>query len=93
MIDRTIAPLMEAIHSYIKKKVYYILVAMPRIQLSQGIFNYRHNILYNSIGFKANDGTHIKNIEGFWGHMKAMMRKKNGVHRKSIDDWTTQHTF
>lgn len=52
-----------------------------------------HRTVNHSLGFRAPDGTHTNNIEGFWSHMKSTMRKENGVHRENIDDWLIQYTF
>ncbi len=44
-------------------------------------------------GFVSSDGIHNNGIEGFWYHLKASMRKENGVKRENIDDWLKQYTF
>jgi hypothetical protein len=53
----------------------------------------QHRVVNHSIGFLSEDGVHTNNIECFWSHLKASMRKENGVKRINIDRWIDQYTF
>ncbi|KAG0434470.1 hypothetical protein DMUE_5170 [Dictyocoela muelleri] len=53
----------------------------------------QHKVVIHSDGFKALDGTHTNNIEGFWGGLKSCMRKEHGVKRDNIDIWLEEYTF
>ncbi|KAG0429306.1 hypothetical protein DMUE_5748 [Dictyocoela muelleri] len=52
-----------------------------------------HKVVIHSEGFKAPDGTHTNNIEGFWAVLKSSMRKEHGVKRCNIDEWLEEYTF
>ncbi|KAG0427910.1 hypothetical protein DMUE_5864, partial [Dictyocoela muelleri] len=52
-----------------------------------------YKVLNHSRGFISLDGTHTNNIEGFWSHLKASMRKEHGVKRANIDDWLAEYSF
>lgn len=52
-----------------------------------------HRVVNHSLGFVSPDGTHTNNIEGFWSHFKATMRKENGVKRTNIDLWIAAYSF
>ena len=52
-----------------------------------------HEIVNHNRGFVTEDGVHTNNIEGFWAHLKSMMRKEHGVKRENIDDWLIQYSF
>ncbi|KAG0421007.1 hypothetical protein DMUE_6317, partial [Dictyocoela muelleri] len=53
----------------------------------------KHKVVIHSKGFISSDGTHTNNIEGFWSHLKASMRKEHGVKRVNIDKWISEYTF
>lgn len=52
-----------------------------------------HHVVNHSEGFIAHDGTHTNNQEGFWSHLKGLMRKENGVQRSNIDTWLDEYIF
>lgn len=55
--------------------------------------NLQHHIVNHKHGFRAYDGTHTNDIEGFWAFMKGKMRKEHGVMRSNIDDWLIEFSF
>lgn len=52
-----------------------------------------HHIVNHSIGFTNESGEHTNNIEAFWAHLKATMRREHGVKRTNIDNWLICYTF
>lgn len=62
----------------------------PRVAEELGLY---HRVVNHSVGFVAADGTNTNTIEGFWSHLKAKMRKENGVKRVNIDRWLIRYTF
>lgn len=62
----------------------------PRVATNIGV---DHFIVNHSLGFTNADGDHTNNIEAFWAHLKATMRRENGVKRINIDTWLTCYTF
>lgn len=62
----------------------------PRVAENLGL---RHRVVVHSSNFVSPEGTHTNNIEGFWAHLKASMRKEGGVKRRDIDNWLVQYSF
>ena len=58
-----------------------------------GNLSLNHHVVNHSEGFTAPDGTHTNNQEGFWSHLKGLMRKENGVQRANIDSWIDEYVF
>ena len=61
-------------------------------QVSENL-HLNHRILNHPIGFVNENGTHNKNIEGFWLHFKSCLTKENGLKRSNINDWIQEYTF
>ncbi|KAG0441833.1 hypothetical protein DMUE_0763 [Dictyocoela muelleri] len=53
----------------------------PRVSANLSV---HHKVVIHSEGFKAPDGTHTNNIEGFWAGLKSFIRKDHGVKRCNI---------
>jgi hypothetical protein len=62
----------------------------PNVSENLGLI---HRVVNHTQGFKADDGTHTNNIEGFWASLKGKMRKEHGVRRIKIDDWIVEFSF
>ncbi|KAG0429107.1 hypothetical protein DMUE_5765 [Dictyocoela muelleri] len=62
----------------------------PRV--SKNLFVH-HRVVVQSEEFKAPDGTHTNNIEGFWAGLISSIRKEHGVKRCNIDKWLEEHKF
>lgn len=58
-------------------------LSYPGVASNLGLF---HNVVNHSRGFVILDGTHTKNIEGFWSHLKGSTRNENGVKKTNIDE-------
>ncbi|KAG0431059.1 hypothetical protein DMUE_5597 [Dictyocoela muelleri] len=65
-------------------------LSYPTVAINLGL---NHKVVIHTEGFKAPDGTHTNNIEGFWAGLKSSMRKEHGVKRCNIDEWLEEYTF
>ncbi|KAG0422569.1 hypothetical protein DMUE_6200, partial [Dictyocoela muelleri] len=52
-----------------------------------------HKVVNHSEGFVNDEGNHTNDIEAFWSHLKASMRKENGVKRENVDNWLAEYEF
>ena len=52
-----------------------------------------HRSVNHSVGFTTLDGVHSNNIEAFWSHLKATMRKEFGIRRENLVMWLLEYTF
>ena len=55
--------------------------------------NLERRVVNHTHGFRALNGTHTNDIEGFWSFMKEKMRKEHGVKKENIDGWLIEFSF